>query len=177
MHRRSFIAGSALATLFAAPAVVRAQSVEWQDVAAEDGRWRLQMPKGYQLVTIPGTDGSTTRQYRSTFPGLAMDYSITDYVQAEAGHPLTDEAAMLRRAQDAVRQRWPGSTVLEQGDSQLGRAQGRAFTLAVDQNKGFLAMRFYYLGQRLYQLAVLGRMEYRQSQAVLHFLNSLRLSS
>ena len=76
-----------------------------------------------------------------------------------------------------MRQRWPGSTVLEQGDSQLGRAQGRAFTLAVDQNKGFLAMRFYYLGQRLYQLAVLGRMEYRQSQAVLHFLNSLRLSS
>lgn len=42
---------------------------------------------------------------------------------------------------------------------------------------GSAMMRFYCLEQRLCQLAVLGRMEYRQSQAVLHFLNSLRLSS
>lgn len=179
MHRRSFIAGSALAVFATVPLVAQAQSpvplVDWQDVAGDEGRWRLQLPKGYQLVTVTGADGSTMRQYRSTFPGLAMDFSITDYVQAEAGHPLTDETAMLKRAQAAVQQRWPGSTVLDQSDSQLGRAQGRSFTLAVDQNKGFLAMRVYYSGQRLYQLASLGLMQYRQSPVVLHFMDSFKL--
>lgn len=179
MHRRSFIAGSVLTAFAAVPLVARAQSpmppVDWQDVTGDEGRWRLQLPKGYQLVSVPGADGSTMRQYRSTFPGLAMDFSITDYVQAEAGHPLTNEAAMLKRAQAAVQQRWPGSTALEQSDSQLGRAQGRSFTLAVDQNKGFLTMRVYYFGQRLYQLASLGLMQYRQSPVVLHFMDSLKL--
>ena len=179
MHRRSFIAGSALGGFATVPLVAQAQSpvppVNWQDVTGDDGRWHLQMPEGYQPVTVPGADGSMMRQYRSTFPGLAMDFSITDYVQAEAGHPLTDEAAMLTRAQAAVQQRWPGSTVLDQSDSQLGRAQGRSFTLAIDQNKGFLTMRVYYFGQRLYQLAALGLMQYRQNPVVLHFMGSFKL--
>jgi hypothetical protein len=182
MYRRSFVAAAALiaATRGAAaqsPLPPLPPAIDWQDVSGDDGRWRVQLPKGYQLVSVPGADGSTMRQYRSTYVGLGMDFAITDYVRAEAGHPLTDEGAMLRRAQAAVQQRWPGSTILEQSDSSLGRAQGRSFTLAVDRNQGFLSMRVYHLGQRLYQMAALGEMQYRGNPLVLHFLNSLRLGS
>ena len=182
MHRRSFVAAAALiaATKDAAaqsPLPPLPSSIDWQDVSGDDGSWRVQLPKGYQFVSVPGADGSTMRQYRSTYVGLGMDFAITDYVRAEAGHPLTDEGAMLRRAQAAVQQRWPGSTILEQSDSALGRAQGRSFTLAVDRSQGFLSMRVYSLGQRLYQMAALGETQYRGNPQVLHFLNSLRLGS
>lgn len=182
MYRRGFVAALALSAaarvaVAQSPLAPLPSSIDWQDVSGDDGRWHVQLPRGYQLVSVPGADGSTMRQYRSTYVGLGIDFAITDDVRAQAGHPLTDQGAMLRRAQAAVQQRWPGSTILEQSDSTLGQAQGRSFTLAVDRNQGFLAMRVYSLGQRLYQMAALGETHYRGNPLVLHFLNSLRLGS
>lgn len=174
MKRRGFVAGVVCAAL--APAASFAQAVEWQEIVGEEGRYRLQMPRGYQEISGPRPDGSTARQYRMTSPqGFGIEFAITDYVKDNPGHPPTDLGARLRDAERAVQQRWPGSTVLEQSDVQLGPAQGRSFTLEVDRGQGVLIVRLYYSSQRLYTQLALARRDQRQNPVIVQFMNSLRI--
>lgn len=173
MRRRVFAGGGLLAGF--APAAL-AQAEGWQDIVSQDGRYRLQMPKGFRELSVPGPDGSTARQYQfSTNQGFALDFAITDFIKADPGHAPTDLGMRLRDAQRAVQQRWPGSTVLEQRDVTMGSLQGRAFTLSVQNGSGVLIARLYYGSQRLYAQLALARADERQSPVIARFLESARI--
>jgi hypothetical protein len=87
MQRRVLI-GALLLAGGAPPAF--AQAVEWQEIAGEEGRFRLQMPKGFREVSGPRPDGSMARQYQfTTSEGFGLDFAIVDFVKAEPGHPPT----------------------------------------------------------------------------------------
>ena len=173
MQRRVLI-GALLLAGGAPPAF--AQAVEWQEIAGEEGRFRLQMPKGFREVSGPRPDGSMARQYQfTTSEGFGLDFAIVDFVKAEPGHPPTDLDMRLRDGQRAVQQRWPGSTVLGQRDVKLGSLQGRAFTLSIQGGSGVLIARMYYGGQRLYAQLAMARNDQRANPIIAHFMESLRI--
>lgn len=178
MKRRDLMAWAAIggAGLVAGPA--RAQSLTWEEVAGPNGRYRLEMPKGYRHRTVPQAGRGTRQSYLIELGGnFAMELMIYDYEQNDQDRPPDDLYSQLLAAESLVKRRWPGARVLEQKDLQLGPAQGRGFVLAIDGGQKVLAARIYYLNARLYEQVAIVPAADRNSPVLARFMNSLSISS
>ena len=176
MRRRSFALGLSGLVLLSAPGALRAQGIEWEEIVGPEGQFKVQMPKGYKTVSGPQAAGMM-HQYRIAFPsGFGLEFAYTDLKNDNPLDP-TAETDHLKRALDALQQRFPGATVLEQDDVWLGQARGRSIVLSVQKNTGVLIARVYATVPRLYAQIVLARNDERQSPVIERFLNSLRIES
>jgi hypothetical protein len=176
MQRRSFTLGLSGLALVSMPGALQAQGVEWEDIVSTEGQFRLQMPKGYKIVSGMQTFGMT-KQYRIAFPsGFGLEFAVTDLKNESPLDPSLQEDHLLR-AIDAAKERWPGSTYLERDDVWLGSARGLAAVLSVQKNTGILIIRAYATVPRLYVQIVLARNDERDNPVIDRFLNSLRIES
>lgn len=176
MRRRSFALGLSGLALVSTPGALQAQAVEWEEIAGPEGQFRLQMPKGYKVVSGMQAAGMTT-QYQIAFPsGFGLEFAYTDLKNENPLDPTLQEDH-LRRALEALEQRWPGATYLEREDVWLGSARGMAIALSVQKNTGVLLARCYVTVPRLYAQIVLARNDERENPVIDRFLNSLRIGS
>jgi hypothetical protein len=176
MRRRSFALGLSGLALASAPDALRAQAVEWEDIVSTEGQFRLQMPKGYKVVSGMRPSGRMT-QYQIAFPsGFGLEFAVTDLKNENPLDPTLQEDH-LHGGIEAMRQRWPGSTYLEREDVWLGSARGLAVVLSVQKNTGVLIVRAYVTVPRLYAQVVLARNDERENPVIDRFLNSLRIES
>lgn len=176
MRRRSFALGLSGLALASMPGALQAQAVEWEDIVSAEDQFRLQMPKGYKVVSGMQPFGMT-KQYQIAFPsGFGLEFAVTDLKNESPLDPTLQEDH-LRRAIDAAQQRWPGSTYLEREDVWLGSARGLAVVLSVQKNTGVLMIRAYATVPRLYAQIVLARNDERENPVIDRFLNSLRIES
>lgn len=176
MRRRSFALGLSGLALVSTPGALQAQAVEWEEIVGPEGQFRLQMPKGYKVVSGMQAAGMTT-QYQIAFPsGFGLEFGVTELKNESPLDPTLQEDH-LHRAFDAMQRRWPGSTFLEREDVWLGSARGLAAVLSVQKNTGVLIVRSYATVPRLYTQIVLARNDERENPVIDRFLNSLRLAS
>ena len=176
MQRRSAISLLVGASIAAGAAPVRAQSLDWETIAGHDGRYSFEMPRGYRYLTARKSDDDTLRQYVFRWNGGGLDFAIYDQSQVEdtSNMPM-DLYVILKNMQTAVQKRWPGSTVLQQSEAQLGPAQGRSFTLGVNQGRNVVVVRIYYANARLYEVLALVPAADLNGPVVTRFLNSVRI--
>ena len=128
MKRRDLMAWAAIGGVGLVAGPARAQSLTWEEVAGPNGRYRLEMPKGYRHSTVPQAGQGTRQSYLVELGGnFAMELMIYDYEQNDQDRPPDDLYSQLLAAESLVKRRWPGARVLEQKDLQLGPAQGRGF--------------------------------------------------
>lgn len=176
MRRRSFALGLSGLALVSLPGALQAQAVEWEEIVGPESQFRLQMPKGYKVVSGMQASGMM-RQYQIAFPsGFGLEFAVTDLKNENPLDPSLQEDH-LSRAFDALQQRWPGSTFLEREDVWLGSARGLAIMLSVQKNTGVLIARSYVTVPRLYSQIVLARNDERENPVIDRFLNSLRIES
>lgn len=176
MQRRSAITLLLGASIAAGAGPVQAQSLDWETIAGHDGRYSLEMPKGYRFLTARKSDDDTLRQYVFQWSGGGLDFAIYDRSQVEDGANMPmDLWVILNNMQAAIQKRWPGSTVLQQSDVQLGPAQGRSFTLGVDQGRQVVAARIYFANARIYEVLALVPAADQNGPVVTRFLNSVRI--
>ncbi len=176
MRRRSFALGLSGLALVSTPGALQAQAVEWEEIVGPERQFRVQMPKGYKVVS--GTQAAgMTQQYQVAFPsGFGLELAVTD-LKNESPLDSTLQEDHLRRAVDVMKERWPGSTYLEREDLWLGSARGLGIVLSVQKNTGVLIGRFYVTVPRLYGQIVLARNDERDNPVIDRFLNSLRIES
>jgi hypothetical protein len=180
MKRRLFIACAATPLISSGSGPLSAQTEEWNEVIDPDGRYRLQMPKGFRYVALPRPDGGTMRQYSFVVAGkFGLDFLVTSFVGTESGLPAAapQVPARLEAMQGGMQRSWPGSTVIEQQPIQLGSVQGRSFVLAVDQDRAVVMVRLYYSSHALYSQTVHAFTDGRQDPTIAQFMNSLRLEA
>jgi hypothetical protein len=176
MLRRLFLALTPCAGAGFLPAW--AQSASWQTIAGPNGRYSVEMPVPVQQRTSNGPYGGTTHQSVFAWEGGALDFAVYDAMQAEGpDRPPTDLPVLLADMQRAIEARWPGSTVEQQSDVQLGPAQGRSFTLRIDGGARALVGRVYYNDSRVYEALALVKAGEANGPIVTRFLNSLRITS
>ena len=177
MQRRSVVALAFGASIAAGASPAGAQSLDWEPIADKDGRYSLEMPKGYRYVTTPQPDATTLRQFIFEWPGKGgLGFAIYDVSQVEGpDRPPTDLGVILRNAERNVQGRWLGAVVLQQADTQLGPAQGRSVTLGIDQGRRALMARIYYVNSRLYEMIALTTAAEQNGPTVARFMNSLRI--
>lgn len=174
MQRRSI-----LLSLVLAPAVVGtagAQQLVWQTITGADGRYSVEMPTPYREVSSARPGFNTVRQYIvEPSRGVGLDFVIYDFVQGMQDQPFVDLSNRYQIAQDAVKARWPGATLLDQSDVTSGPVQGRSFVLSIDGGQRVLSCRLFYNDQRVYDLQAITVPQDRNNPAVARFLNSLRI--
>lgn len=176
MQRRSTITFLLGASIAAGAGPVRAQSLDWETIAGHDGRYSLEMPQGYRFLQARKSDDDTLRQYVFRWSGGGLDFAIYDQSQVEDGANMPmDLYVILKNMQTAVQKRWPGSTVLQQSEVQLGPAQGRSFALGVDQGRQVVVVRIYYANARLYEVLALVPAADQNGPVVTRFMNSVRI--
>ncbi|MDI1286227.1 MAG: hypothetical protein PSV46_17710 [Reyranella sp.] len=166
------LASTALGT---APA--RAQQPAWQTITGADGRYSFEIPTPFKQSNSTGDYNSILRGYMFEWGGgrYGLDMTIIEIDPGDADHPAADVGVLLKNGQSNVQKRWPGSTVLQQGEVSQGRAQGRSFTLSVDGGRLLLIGRAYFLDARLYVQVAITSPDEQNSTMVTRFLNSLRI--
>lgn len=158
-----------------ASTAARADSIPMERLADKDGRYSVALPKGFVQATSPRPDGGSLQQFRYQWGNGAVDFGIYDFAQANADHPATDLAVVLKNAQRNVQDRWPGAVVVQQAEIQSGQAQGRSFVLKFDQGSRILTARVYYINQRLYELMAVTTADEQNSPLVAEIMNSLQV--
>ena len=116
MRRRSI-----LLSLVLAPAVVetaQAQQLAWQTITGADGRFSFDIPAPFKQSNSTGAYNSIIRGYMFEWGGgrYGLDMTIIELDPSDPDHPATDVGVLLKNGQSNVQKRWPGSTVLQQGE-------------------------------------------------------------
>lgn len=86
----------------------------------------------------------------------------------------------LWEAQRQVAARYPGAFPTQYQEIQSGPAKGISFSMTVNTNRGQgvheMAVKIYGLGERLYEMLAMTRVEDRNDPTVAAFMNSLRIN-
>ncbi len=177
MQRRSILLSLLLASTALGTVPARAQQPTWQTITGADGRYSFDFPVPFKQSNSTGAYNSVIRAYMFEGDGgrYALDTSIIDLDPSDPDHPATDVGVLLKNGQSNVQKRWPGSTVLQQGEIAQGQAQGRSFTLSIDGGRLLLIGRAYFLNARLYIQVAIVPPEEQNGPMVTRFLNSLRI--
>ncbi len=177
MRRRSILLSLALAPTVVGTASVQAQQPAWQTITGADGRFSFDIPTPFKQSNSTGAYNSIIRGYMFEWGGgrYGLDMTIIELDPSDPDHPATDVGVLLKNGQSNVQKRWPGSTVLQQGEISQGQAQGRAFTLSLNGGQLLLIGRVYFLNARLYLLVAMAPPDEQNSPTVARFMNSLRI--
>ena len=175
MQRRSLLVSMFVAA--ASTGTVQAQQLAWQTIAGAEGRYSFDIPTPIRQTQSTGAFDSIIRQYLFEWGSgrYGLDMTIIELDPRDPDHPATDVGVLLKNGQSNVQKRWPGSTVLQQGEISLGPAQGRAFKLSLEGGRLVLTGRVYFLNARLYLQIALTPPEEQSSAAVMRFMDSLRI--
>ena len=178
MQRRSILLSLPLAATALATVPVQAQQPAWQTITGADGRFSFEIPTPFKQSNSTGAYNSTFRGYMFEWGGgrYGLDLTIIELDSGDPDHPPTDISVLLKNGQSNVQKRWPGSTVLQQGEISQGQAQGRSFTLNIDGGRRLLIGRAYFLNARLYVQVAITSPEEQNSPMVTRFMNSLRIA-
>ncbi|MFZ5780329.1 MAG: hypothetical protein ACOY4R_09055 [Pseudomonadota bacterium] len=173
MQRRVLMTAGMIATA-AGGGRAGAQPAGWETIAAPDGSWRIEMPRGYRRTPVPRRDGLIREQYGfATNTGLGFDFSVEPL--ASANRSPAETAAMLQETVDLAVRAIPGGQMESEAPVQLGPALGRSFTLHIGHLQGTLLGRIYVTNAALFQQMALVRDDQRHNPAIARFLDSLTL--
>lgn len=177
MRRRSILLSLVLASTAVGTASVQAQQPTWQTITGADGRYSFDIPTPFKQSNSTGAYNSIIRGYMFEWGGgrYGLDMTTIELDPSDPDHPATDVGVLLKNGQSNVQKRWPGSTVLQQGEISQGQAQGRSFTLSLNGGQLLLIGRVYFLNARLYLLIALAPPDEQNSPTVARFMNSLRI--
>lgn len=179
LARRTFasLGFAALAPLFT-PGAVRAQPVPMERVTGDDGRYSIDLPRGYTTKTSPRPDGGTMLQYSYMWKDSVGQFNAIGLAVVDPP-PGSTKQIDIREAQRALAARYPNSFLADSRDVRSGPAQGVAFSMTVNSNRGYgphtIAMRVYAMGGRLYEMLAATRVEDRDDPTVTAFMDSLRI--
>jgi hypothetical protein len=160
------------------PRLVRAQAAPMERVTGEDGRFTIDLPRGYTVKTSPRPDGGTMLQYSYMWKDAVDQFNVISLAVVDPP-PGSTRQIDIREAQRALAARYPNSFLAESRDVRSGPAQGVAFAMTVNSNRGYgphtIAMRVYAMGGRLYEMLAATRVEDRNDPTVTAFMDSLRV--
>lgn len=179
LTRRTFGAlGLAALAPLSVPGPVRAQAAPMERVTGDDGRFTIDLPRGYTTRTSPRPDGGTMLQYSYLWKDAVGQYNAVELAVVDPP-PGSTRQIDIREAQRVLAARYPNAVPADTRDVQSGPAQGVAFSMTVASNRGFgphtIAMRVYAMGGRLYEMLAATRVEDRNDPTVVAFLDSLRI--
>jgi hypothetical protein len=177
MWRLASIALFLCALTATAAGTAQAQSLPTEPVA-NDGRFSLEMPKGFKQTTAPRPDGGSMQQYTFMWKDQSANENmigLTVYDVAPGGPAYLPTDARFDSAERGAQARWPGSVISQQVDINSGPAKGRSFTLTLDHGRHVLLTKAYYVDRRLYEMMALVTPDQQASPTVVAFMNSLRI--
>ena len=178
LTRRTFGAlGLAAVAPLPVPGPVHAQVAPMERVTGDDGRFTIDLPRGYTTKTSPRPDGGTMLQYSYLWKDAVGQYNAIDLAVVDPP-PGSTKRIDVQAAQRAMAARYPNSFLADYRDVRSGPAEGVAFSMTVASNRGFgphtIAMRVYAMDGRLYEMLAATRVEDRNDPTVIAFLDSLR---
>ena len=172
LTRRSF---GALGVAALAPVQVLAQAAPMERVTGDDGRFTIDMPRGYTTKTSPRPDGGTMLQYSYLWKDAVGQYNAVELAVVDPP-PGSTRQIDIREAQRILAARYPNAVPADTRDIQSGPAKG---SMTIASNRGYgphaIAMRVYAMGGPLYEMLAATRVEDRDDPTVTAFLNSLRV--
>jgi hypothetical protein len=175
LTRRTF---AALGLAALAPVRVLAQAAPVERVTGDDGRYTIDLPRGYTIKTSPRPDGGTMLQYTYLWKDAVGQYNVIGLAVIDPP-PGSAKRIDVQAAQRAMAARYPNSFLADYRDVESGPARGVAFSMTVNSNRGFgphtIAMRVYAMDGRLYEMLAATRVEDRGDPTVTAFMNSLRI--
>jgi hypothetical protein len=156
----------------------QAQSLSMERVTGEDGRYSIEMPKGYTTTTSPRPDGGTLRQLSYLWKDSVGQYNAVALAIIDPPPGSTKNFDMWE-VQRQLTARYPGSFLGQSQEIQSGPAKGMSFVMTVNSTRGqgvhVIAVRIYGLGSRLYEMLAETRAEDQDDATVTAFMNSLRV--
>jgi hypothetical protein len=179
LRRRACLAAACLIALSLPGLIdVHAQSLTLERITGEDGRYTIDMPRGYTSTSSPRPDGGTMRQLSYLWKDSVGQYNAVDFaiIDPPAGSTRHFD---LWEAQRQITARYPGSFAAQAREIASGPAKGIEFEMTVNSNRGqgqhVIAVRLYGLEGRLYELLAATRVEDRNDPTVAAVMNSLRI--
>jgi hypothetical protein len=155
-----------------------AQAAPMERVTGDDGRFTIDLPRGYTVKTSPRPDGGTMRQYSYMWKDAVGQFNVISLAVVDPS-PGSTKQIDIREAQHALAARYPNSFLADSRDVSSGPAQGVAFAMTVASNRGYgphtIAMRVYAMDGRLYEMLAATRVEDRDDPTVRAFMDSLRI--
>ena len=140
----------ALATL--GPTASRAQPTPVERVTGDDGRYSIDMPRGYTSTTSPRPDGGTMRQLSYLWKDAVGQYNAIDFAIIDPPAGSTKQIDIWE-TQRQLQARYPNSVLAQSQEIQLGPAKGVSFAITVNSNRGqglhVIALKIYALDGRL----------------------------
>ena len=182
MHLRRRLCGIA-ASLIAIAALgvtaTQAQPAATERVTGDDGRYSIDMPRGYTSTASPRPDGGAMRQLSYIWKDSVGQYNIIELAVIDPP-PGSTKQIDIWEAQRLLQARYPNSVLADSRDIQLGPAKGVSFAITVNSNRGqgphVLAFKVYALDGRLYEMLAATRLEDRGDPTVAAFMNALRIN-
>jgi|GEM_PF-7046747 len=163
---------------FPVPGPVHAQAAPMERVTGEDGRFTIDLPRGYTTKTASRPDGGTMRQYSYLWKDAVGQFNAVELAVVDPP-PGSTKRIDVQAAQRAMAARYPNSFLADYRDVRSGPAEGVAFSMTVNSNRGYgphvIAMRVYAMDGRLYEMLAATRVEDRNDPTVIAFLDSLRI--
>jgi hypothetical protein len=165
---------AAIALLFSGVASAQLQVAQpWNEFKPEGGRFRVEMPglPKIAIVQVPVGAGATVPMTEATATASRVAYvaSFVDYPTSVTKGVATDVILNQVRNGSAA-----GNTVRDEKKLQIGRAEGREYTV-VQANGNIAVSRIYWTRGRLYQLVVDGRAGVEKQPDTRKFLESFSL--
>jgi hypothetical protein len=157
-------------TLAAGPATA---APGWIDYKPEGGRFRVDIPTlpKIAIVQVPIGNGNTVPMTEATSIVRQVAYvaSYTDYPNTVTKGAAAEVILNMVRNGAGT-----GATIRDEKKLQLGRAEGREYTV-VQGNGNVAITRTYWSRGRLFQLVVEGKAGIETQAATRHFLESFAL--
>jgi hypothetical protein len=184
-HRILGVAALLMAVSAVEPTAARAQALAQatqapalERITGEDGRYSIDMPRGYTSKTSPRPDGGTMQMLTYLWKDSVGQFNVVALSIVDPP-PGSTKQIDIREVQRIIAARYPGSLLANAQDIQTGPAKGIAFDMTINSNRGqgqhVVAMRIYAMGGRLYELQAATRTEDRNDPTVTAFMNSLQV--
>jgi hypothetical protein len=172
------IAAVLIAVAALGSAAARAQPAPTERITGEDGRYSIDMPRGYTSTTSPRPDGGSMRQLSYLWKDSVGQYNAVDFAIIDPPAGSTKQIDVWE-AQRQLQARYPSSPLGQSREIQLGAAKGMSFALTVNSTRGqgvhVIAFKIYALEGRIYELMAETRLEDRDDPTVVAFMNALRI--
>lgn len=148
---------------------------EWKEFASKEGRFK---------VLMPGTPKQDKAETESDFGKSVLHMNLARAGKAMYGANYSDFPAEIKKAdlkqlydssRDGAVANLEGKLASEK-DIKLGKHPGREIRIDVAKGKQLFRARVYLVGQRLYQVIVLGTPETATSKEADQFLDSFKLA-
>jgi hypothetical protein len=164
----------AIALLFSGAASAQLQVAQpWVEFKPDGGRYRVEMPglPKIAIVQVPTGGGASVPMEEATAVVRRVSY-IASYVDYPAS--VTKGAAADVILNQVRKGAATGNTVRDEKKLQLGRSEGREYTV-VQSNGNVAVTRIYWVRGRLYQLVVDGAASVEKAPETRKFLESFSL--